>query len=120
MSRAQSPEFAYISAGVGTYLLLTTVMELLIGRSVGKLIAGTRIAALDGRRPTPSAILIRNLLRVADLLIFPLGFVILSPLRQRLGDMAAGTIVIRADAPEPPPRRSDEDAKRNDDEHDDA
>jgi len=40
--------------------------------------------------------LIRNLLRVVDLimLFFPLSFVIFSPLRQRVGDMAAGTIVV--------------------------
>jgi uncharacterized RDD family membrane protein YckC len=99
-----SPEFAFLAAGLGTYLMLATVMELLLGRSIGKLIAGTRIASLDGRRPLASAILIRNLLRVADLAVFPLGFIVLSPLRQRLGDMAAGTIVVRADAPEPPPK----------------
>jgi uncharacterized RDD family membrane protein YckC len=97
-----SPEFAIICAGLATYLLLATVMELLTGRTLGKQVAGTRVAALDGRRPLASAILIRNLLRIADLIVFPLGFILLSPLRQRLGDMAAGTIVVRNDAPEPP------------------
>ena len=64
-----SPEFAWIAAGVATYLLLTTVMELLLGRSVGKLLTGTRVVALDGRRPAPAAVLIRNLLRVVDLIM---------------------------------------------------
>jgi uncharacterized RDD family membrane protein YckC len=105
-----SPEFAFICAGLATYLLLATVMELLTGRSLGKLVAGTKVAALDGRRPIASAVLIRNLLRIADLAVFPLGFILLSPLRQRLGDMAAGTIVVRSDAPEPAAAAAADDA----------
>jgi uncharacterized RDD family membrane protein YckC len=108
-----SPAFAALAAGVGLYLLLTTVLELVLGRSLGKLLTGTRVAALDARAPAPSAVLIRNLLRIVDLmmLFFPLAFVIFSPLRQRVGDMAAGTIVVMKDAaplPPPPPASSDE------------
>ena len=98
---------------MGLYLLLTTALELVLGRSIGKLLTGTRVAALDARPAPPAAVLVRNLLRIVDLmmLFFPLTFVIFSPLRQRVGDMAAGTIVVTADAPEPPPpssARSDE------------
>jgi uncharacterized RDD family membrane protein YckC len=99
-----SPEFAWLAAGVGVYLLHTLVMELLIGRSIGKLIAGMRVAALDGQRATASAILTRNLLRIVDLMLmfFPLSFVFFSPLRQRVGDMAGGTIVVMNDASKSP------------------
>jgi len=108
-----SPEVASFAAGVGCYLLLTTMLELLLGRSLGKLLTGTRVAALDGRPASPAAVLIRNLLRVVDLfLLFPVVFVVFSPLRQRIGDMAAGTIVVRNSAPVPPPaeRRGDEES----------
>jgi uncharacterized RDD family membrane protein YckC len=99
-----SPALAALGAGVGTYLLLTTLLELVLGRSIGKLLTGTRVAALDARPAPPAAVLIRNLLRIVDLmLVFPLGFVIFSPLRQRVGDMAAGTIVVMNDAPALPP-----------------
>jgi uncharacterized RDD family membrane protein YckC len=100
-----SPEFAWLAAGVGLYLLLTTVLELTLGRSLGKLVAGTRVASLDGSRPAAAAVLLRNLLRLIDilLLLFPLSFIFFSPLRQRVGDMAAGTIVVMKDAPMPPP-----------------
>jgi len=101
----QSPEFAWLAAGVGLYLLLPTLFELLLGRSIGKLLAGTRVAALNGSRPAPAAVLIRNLLRLVDLimLLCPLGLILFSPLKQRIGDMAAGTIVVMNDAEQPPP-----------------
>jgi uncharacterized RDD family membrane protein YckC len=103
---------------MGVYLLLTTTMELITrGRSVGKLLTKTRVAALDGSRASASALLVRNLLRVIDILLFfPLSFVLFSPLRQRVGDMAGGTIVIRNDAPEVEPTRI---ATADDEEDDD-
>jgi uncharacterized RDD family membrane protein YckC len=95
-----SPAVATAAAGIGLYLLHTTVLELLLGRSLGKLLTGTRVAALDGARPAAAAVLIRNLLRIVDLfLVFPPVFVVFSPLRQRVGDMAAGTVVVLKDAP---------------------
>jgi uncharacterized RDD family membrane protein YckC len=111
----RSPEVACFAAGVGAYLLLTTVLELLLGRSLGKLLSGTRVAALDGARPSPAAVLIRNLLRIVDLVLwFPVVFVIFSPLRQRIGDMAAGTVVVRNDAPMPEPREKIEEGEEPD------
>jgi uncharacterized RDD family membrane protein YckC len=100
--------------------VLTTALELFTrGRSIGKLLTGTRVAALDGSRATPAAILVRNLLRVIDILLFfPLSFVFFSPLRQRVGDMAGGTIVISNDAPEVAPRRRVE-SDDDDDDHED-
>jgi uncharacterized RDD family membrane protein YckC len=97
-----SPQFAWIAAGIAIYLLHTTALELLFARSLGKFVTGTRVAALDGTRPTALALLTRNLLRIVDIiLVFPPVFVFFSPLRQRVGDMAAGTLVVMTTPMEP-------------------
>ena len=69
------------------------------GRTPGKRWTGLRVMR-DGGRPitfVPSAI--RNVLRFADFLpgMYAIGtlFVFLTPRNQRLGDIAAGTIVVR-------------------------
>jgi uncharacterized RDD family membrane protein YckC len=100
---------AWLAAGVGLYLLHTTVMELLFAKSIGKFATGLRVASLDGSRPTLLAVLTRNLLRLVDLaLVFPPIFVFFSPLRQRVGDMAAGTIVVRSGPIDPTPLTTDD------------
>jgi uncharacterized RDD family membrane protein YckC len=78
------------------YVLYTTVMEALIGRSIGKVVLGLRIVSLDGSPPQPAALVTRNLLRLIDVGVFflSLAMILLVPLRQRAGDVAAGTIVI--------------------------
>lgn len=96
-----SAEVQWIVAGIGIYLLHVTLLEILIARSIGKLITGTRVATLTGSVPTVSSVLIRNLLRPLDLLLLVLLY--LSPLRQRVGDMAAGTLVVMG-----PPRKSED------------
>ena len=97
-----SPQVAWIAAGIAIYLLHTTAFELLFARSPGKFATGTRVAALDGTRPTTLALLTRNLLRIVDIvLLFPPVFVFFSPLRQRVGDMAAGTLVVMTTPMEP-------------------
>ena len=83
-------------AGLLVYLLHTTASEIASGRTLGKLCCGLRVVGLDGRRPTAGALLTRNLLRLIDLsmMFFPLVLVLYSPLRQRAGDVAAGTLVV--------------------------
>jgi uncharacterized RDD family membrane protein YckC len=69
------------------------------GQTIGKRLLGLRVVEANGLRLRPSQIVIRNLLRFVDLLpgLYLVGGVscILSPRRQRLGDIAASTIVIR-------------------------
>lgn len=79
------------------YLIITAASEALAGRTIGKILLGLRVVRTDGGTPDSSALLIRNFLRVVDLglLGIPLVFVPFSPLRQRIGDVAAGTVVIR-------------------------
>jgi uncharacterized RDD family membrane protein YckC len=85
-----------VYAALGGYLLYTWLFEALLGRTVGKMIFGLRVVALDGSRPTRGAILARNALRLVDvtMVAVPLVLVILSPLRQRVGDIAARTVVV--------------------------
>ncbi len=73
------------------------------GQTPGKRWLGLRVLDLDGQSPTFIAILLRNVLRVVDAL--PFGYLIgqasilLTPRRQRLGDLIAGTVVVEDRAP---------------------
>jgi uncharacterized RDD family membrane protein YckC len=84
-----------VCLAAAVYLLHTTLSELLAGRTVGKWALGLRPVTLSGQRPAPGQMLLRNVLRIIDLLWFPLVLVVLSPLRQRSADVAAGTMVVR-------------------------
>jgi uncharacterized RDD family membrane protein YckC len=95
--------------GIGALLVYfghTTASEAATGRTIGKKIFDLRVVRTDGAEAGPGAILLRNILRPLDLPTAGLGLAWLNPLRQRLGDIAAGTIVIRqrrqAKAPSPP------------------
>jgi uncharacterized RDD family membrane protein YckC len=90
----------YCSA-VGLYLLHTTLSEIITGRTIGKFIFGLKTVTIDGTTPNLGQFLIRNVLRVIDLIFFPLTLVLISPLRQRSADVAAGTMVIRNMPKEP-------------------
>jgi uncharacterized protein len=69
------------------------------GQTIGKNMTGIRVLALDGGRLTWQAAALRNLLRLVDLPLALVGadYLIVrgSPLRQRLGDRVAKTIVVR-------------------------
>ena len=80
------------------------------GQTLGKRALGLRVMDENGFPPTFAQVVVRNLLRFADVL--PLGYAlggtiaVLSPRLQRLGDLAAGTVVIRTEvAALPDPRR---------------
>jgi uncharacterized RDD family membrane protein YckC len=68
------------------------------GRTLGKRVLGLRVADMTGLRLTFSQVLIRNLLRAVDSLpaFYLVGgtVMIASSRMQRLGDLAAGTIVL--------------------------
>ncbi len=76
------------------------------GQTVGKRLLRLRVMDANGLRLQPSQVIVRNLLRAVDLLpgLYLVGGVtcLLSSRRQRLGDLAGGTIVIRADEAIPP------------------
>jgi uncharacterized RDD family membrane protein YckC len=69
------------------------------GRSVGRAIFGLRVISADGSPVQPRQSVVRGLLALIDI-YFSLGFLaattaMFSPVSQRLGDMAASTVVIR-------------------------
>jgi uncharacterized RDD family membrane protein YckC len=88
------------------------VIELVTGgRTPGKNALGLRVMMLDGRAPDAIALLIRNVVRIIDML-GGVGLLVMffHPLSRRLGDLAAGTVVVRdkrrltlAAAASPPP-----------------
>ncbi len=70
------------------------------GRTLGMRAFGLRVVTTDGRRPGVAATLVRTLLLAVDWLpaCFVLGAVLIwvTPRRQRLGDLAARTVVVRS------------------------
>ena len=80
-------------------LLYYVLMEAFMGGTVGKLALGMRVELEDGSAITIWASIIRNLLRVVDFLPFAyiLGMIMIStsPLKQRLGDRVAKTVVVK-------------------------
>lgn len=92
-----------IGAGV-VYIVHTWLTELALGRTIGKMALGLHMVQIDGSRPGPGPILARNLLRVLDVpvppvwvfgLLVDVAVLIYSPLRQRIGDLAGKTLVVR-------------------------
>ncbi|MBD1550926.1 RDD family protein [Pseudomonas typographi] len=87
----------------GWYMVLFEVLHQ--GRTPGKQLLRLRVVLDDGTPIGWSASLLRNLLRAADML--PLGYALgitsslLHPAFKRVGDLAAGTLVVYQDAPPP-------------------
>ncbi len=91
------------AAAIGLYVLHTTLTELFTGRTLGKMIFGLKVVNLQGLPPHVWQVLGRNGLKVLDLIAWPLLILpIISPQRQRLGDMVAKTLVVMPTPPEPP------------------
>lgn len=75
------------------------------GRTPGKRLLGLRVIFETGHPVTPQAALVRNLVRIVDLQpgvsgLVGLLFVALHPRGKRLGDIVAGTIVVRDEVSE--------------------
>jgi uncharacterized RDD family membrane protein YckC len=70
------------------------------GQTIGKRLFGLRVVEASGLRLHPSQIVVRNVMRLFDM--FPAFYFVggiscvLSRKRQRLGDIVAGTVVIRS------------------------
>ena len=106
-----SPESAEFDLSDGKLLALLGVwaafhflyhfaMEWAFGWTIGKRIIGIRVTELDGSRLTFGGALLRNLVRVLDA-EYPFGVFLGASVmmatgrRQRLGDLAARTMVVR-------------------------
>ena len=96
---ADLPAWASVAYGlfvIGYYVLL----EGYLGQTVGKMATGIKVVSeATGTSPGVAAAAIRTLLRLIDgLFSYLVAFitVLVSSKRQRLGDMAAHTLVVRA------------------------
>lgn len=88
---------------IAIYLLYHPVLEIAMhGRTPGKRIAGLRIVSVDGAVPGAGAIIVRNLFRFIDglplLYVVGLAFSMLTARHQRIGDLAAGTLLVYEDS----------------------
>ncbi len=84
-----------------TFLVLfgydTAFETLNSGRTPGKRLLGIRVVRYGGEPPGFMAAAIRNLLRLVDVGLLPVGVlcILFTARHQRLGDLAAGTLVVR-------------------------
>ncbi len=90
-----------ITGGIGGLIgiLYFFVLEATMGATLGKRLMGLRIVKEDGSPISWGESIIRNLLRIVDGLFFYLvGAIIIwnTQRRQRLGDILAHTVVVRA------------------------
>jgi uncharacterized RDD family membrane protein YckC len=96
-----------LAPALAIFLLYHFVLELAMhGRTPGKRMAGVRIVARDGGVPGAGALLTRNVFRLLDNLPMFYGVGIISVIATaqhvRVGDMAAGTLLVYEDnAPAP-------------------
>jgi uncharacterized RDD family membrane protein YckC len=78
------------------------------GRSPGKFLVGLRVVRRNGLPIDIRSSVVRNLMRIVDMLpaqyVVGITAILLSPSGERLGDHVAGTIVIRLDRPETAPQ----------------
>jgi uncharacterized RDD family membrane protein YckC len=84
------------------YFFYHPVLELLMhGRTPGKRMAGARIVTLEGGTPGTGALLMRNVFRLIDSMpvFYLVGLVccVLTAQRVRIGDLAAGTVLVLDD-----------------------
>lgn len=91
----------FLAGAVLLPALYTPLAEVRYGRTLGKRLAGLVVTKADGTPCTTGAAVVRNLVRPVDLLLFygvGLVAVFVTDRGQRLGDLAAGTVVVRANA----------------------
>lgn len=118
IAEGEQQEFDFLEGRVFVLIAIFTLVDfalqslyfivsesLMQGRSPGKAMFGLRVVRDGGLPLTLRDSAVRNLMRIVDLLpssyVVGLASIIASPSCKRLGDHAAGTIVIREDRPEP-------------------
>jgi uncharacterized RDD family membrane protein YckC len=95
------PAIWYVVASAAVYFFWFCGFETLWrGRTPGKAALGLRVVGADGTPIRFQQAFLRTTLGLVDFVIVPVAFVavvsiLLSPRDQRLGDMAAGTLVVR-------------------------
>jgi uncharacterized RDD family membrane protein YckC len=91
--------YGVFAPAAGIYFLYHPVLEILMsGRTPGKRMAGVRLLKGDGGVPGAGALLIRNVFRLVDslpiLYCVGLAATLLTKNAVRIGDIAAGTVLV--------------------------
>jgi uncharacterized RDD family membrane protein YckC len=116
VTSSEGADFANAAIGIfaffvyfGYFLVAEAVTS---GKTPGKSAMGLRVIRVDGSAVDFGAVAVRNLVRVIDFSVVLIGLVVMffQPQTRRLGDLAAGTVVVRdrtlitlAAATAPPP-----------------
>jgi uncharacterized membrane protein SpoIIM required for sporulation len=121
LARPLEPDAAWFVFVIGpplaVFLLYHIVLEVLMaGQTPGKRLAGVRIVAQNGATPTVGALLVRNIFRVIDSLPVLYGVGLLTSMIRadhvRIGDLAAGTLLVYDHTAARIPAPADEHAMR--------
>src|SRR5947209_8679297 len=95
----ESERTGVVGRRIGAFFLDMLVPLVAGGATAGKLVTGIRVQRLDGTRPRSGPLLVRWLFLLIDgvftLCICGLFTMLKTEDEQRLGDMAAGTVVVR-------------------------
>jgi uncharacterized RDD family membrane protein YckC len=94
------PALIVIACALVTALVYQMGFEGLAGTSLGKVVTGIGVTTVEGQRIGLRAAMVRNLMRFIDgLAVYLVAAVpvLLTRRRQRLGDLMAGTVVVRRD-----------------------
>ena len=88
--------YRFMAVSLGLLLLYFTACELLLSATPGKMITRLQVVDYEGKRLRPWQALLRNLLRfeLNPASFFVLFVVLFTVKRQRLGDLAARTLVV--------------------------
>jgi uncharacterized RDD family membrane protein YckC len=108
--RVQLPN-GIIWLALGVPLGYYIVFELFFGATIGKLLLGLRVIKVSGEPYDIGAVLVRNFLRIIDAIPFGLYIVgliciAMTEKKQRLGDIVAGTAVVKASTAKARPGRT--------------
>lgn len=92
--KANSDAFIAITGNIlfFTYFFAT---ESLWGQSLGKKLLKIKVVSIDGSPANPLKIAIRNCIGLFERNLIGACFIAISKKKERLGDMVAGTIVVR-------------------------
>jgi uncharacterized RDD family membrane protein YckC len=105
VSSNQGAVFAGAAAGLfasfvyfGYFLVAEAVTS---GKTPGKRAMGLRVIKVDGAAVDFPAVAVRNVVRVIDVAVVLVGLLVMffQPQTRRLGDLSAGTVVVRDRAP---------------------
>jgi uncharacterized RDD family membrane protein YckC len=96
VSLSGAPFLLFLLVSLAYFVLL----EMVAGATLGKMVLGLRVVEADGNPCDFGSAIVRNLVRIVDWLpiLYVVGLISIavSKKHQRLGDMAAGTVVVRS------------------------